>query len=156
ANNVWVVGANKIVMQCGSPTCSVVNSGTNDLRDVWADSGGGAWAVGSGEELVLRCQGKSCRGSGPNPITLTRVWGSDANNVWAVGMGNTMMHCGDGQAPNFTPICNAVTVPAAAMLTSVWGSDPNNFWAVGATGAVVKCAGMTCATATVAPAVPTT
>jgi hypothetical protein len=72
-------------------------SGVEELRGVWADGRGGAFAVGSGGAIRRRANGSWSSMSSPTNDELFCVFGSSASDVYAGGWQGALIHY-DGTA----------------------------------------------------------
>lgn len=89
-----------VLVSCCLTACGEQQSGptpvesptSQNLRSIWADPDGGAWAVGLGGTIV-RYDGSSWSlADSPTSVTLRHVQGTAANDVWAAGDNGVLVH----------------------------------------------------------------
>lgn len=108
---------------------TAVPSGQN-LRAVWADGAGIAWAA-TEQGAILRFNGTTwTQHTKVKGGALLSIWGSAPNDIW-VGGDAGLFH-GTGTSSSTVTFEN-VSAPgnAQAPIMSIWGSGPKDVWAVG-------------------------
>lgn len=106
---------------------TVLPAGKHELRGVWADGAGAAWAV-SAEGEVLRFDGNAWKvhASGLGP--LTAIWGSGPTDVW-IGGENGVQH-GTGASSGALAFAPSALPGGAKLASSIWGTGANDVWVV--------------------------
>jgi hypothetical protein len=129
ASDVWVVGANGVIVHWdGTSMVGMPSGSAMTLRGVWGASSADVWAVGDGA-TILHWDGLSwskATGFTRASITtdsLTAVWSNGPDDAWAVGSGGTTLHW-NGSAWSMEKKLRFAP-------SGVWGGGPNDVWVVG-------------------------
>ncbi len=109
---------------------------TNNLKDIWGNSGTNIFAVGE-KGTILHYNGNTWTAMTSNSYNYLRsVWGSSGNNVFAVGDSGTILHY-DGTDWTKMPSTTSDN------LRGVWGSSGNDVFAVSEKGSILHYNGNT-------------
>lgn len=104
-------------------------AGGHELRGVWGDGAGAAWAI-SAEGEVLRFDGNTWNMHASGLGSLAAIWGSGPTDVWIAGADGVLHGTGASSAAlAFAPSPLPEDAKAA---TSVWGAGADDVWVVAA------------------------
>ena len=112
-----------------------VLSGVEELRGVWVDGVGSAFAVGSSGAIRRYTGGAWSAMNGPTSDELFCVWGSSASDVYAAGWEGALIHY-DGTA--WRELLPATNRP----LNAISGRSANEIYFVGDKGAILLFEGL--------------
>lgn len=106
---------------------TVLPAGKHELRGVWGDGAGIAWAIGA-EGEVLRFDGNGWKVHASGLGKLAAIWGSGPTDVWIAGE-DGVQH-GTGASSAALAFAKSALPGGAKNATSVWGTGPNDVWVV--------------------------
>jgi hypothetical protein len=109
-------------------------SGVQELRGVWMDGPGSAFAVGSAGSIRRLSAGSWSKMSSPTAEELFCVWGTSANDVYAAGWEGALIHFDGTFWRKLLPATNRT-------IHGISGRSANDIVFAGDTGAVLRFAG---------------
>lgn len=102
-------------------------AGKHELRGVWGDGAGVAWAI-SAEGEVLRFDAGAWKVHASGLGKLTAIWGSGPTDVWIAGE-EGVQH-GTGASSAALAFAKSALPGGAKNVTSLWGAGASDVWAV--------------------------